>query len=44
MPDVRERLDRIDFLIDPATPGEYDEIARGRSEGFPRWCAGLKPK
>jgi tripartite-type tricarboxylate transporter receptor subunit TctC len=46
MPDVKERLDRISYVIDPSTPDEYDKIVRSQIEGLSALvlAAGLKPK
>jgi tripartite-type tricarboxylate transporter receptor subunit TctC len=46
MPDVRERLDRISYVISPTTADEYDKILRSQIEGLSALvlAAGLKPK
>ena len=46
LPDVKERLEKISYLISPATPDEYDKILRSQVEGLSALvlAAGLKPK
>lgn len=46
MPDVKERLDRISYVISPTTADEYDKILRSQIEGLSALvlAAGLKPK
>jgi tripartite-type tricarboxylate transporter receptor subunit TctC len=46
MTDVRERLDKINYVIAPTTPEEYDQIVRSQIEGLSALvlAAGLKPK
>jgi tripartite-type tricarboxylate transporter receptor subunit TctC len=44
--DVKERLDKISYVIAPTTPEEYDKIVRSQIEGLSALvlAAGLKPK
>lgn len=46
LPDVKERLDKINYVIEPTTPDEYDRIVRSQIEGLSALvlAAGLKPK
>jgi tripartite-type tricarboxylate transporter receptor subunit TctC len=46
LPDVKERLERISYVIAPSTPDEYDKIVRAQIEGLSALvvAAGLKPK
>lgn len=46
LPEVKERLDRINFVIAPTTTDEYDKIVRSQIEGLSALvlAAGLKPK
>src|SRR5690606_19813956 len=34
LPDVKERLDKINYVIEPTTPDEYDRIVRSQIEGL----------
>jgi len=46
LPDVKERLDKISYLIAPTTPDEYEHILHSQIEGLSALvlAAGLKPK
>jgi tripartite-type tricarboxylate transporter receptor subunit TctC len=46
LPDVKERLAKISYVISPTTPDEYDKILRTQIEGLSALvlAAGLKPK
>lgn len=46
LPDVKERLNKISYVISPTTPDEYDRILRTQIEGLSALvlAAGLKPK
>ena len=46
LPDVKERLNNISYVISTSTPEEYDKILRSQIEGLATLvrAAGLKPK
>lgn len=46
LPDVKERLRNISYVIAPSTPKEYDDILRAQIDGLSSLVrdAGLKPK
>ena len=46
LPDIKERLENISYVISPTTPDEYEKILRAQVEGLTALvlAAGLKPK